>query len=117
MPHRPLAAVLKMRQLAVEDARRAVRNCILAEAAAEEAVTTSEAAIAPEIAAALNWAAEDADVEAFALWLPEAQRRAQNAQARLEVAQQETARARAQLSPMRVQARLLLKQSIRKMTL
>jgi flagellar export protein FliJ len=101
MARDPLQAVLKLRELAVEEARRHVAHCLETETAAGQEVTEVGHAIACETAAAADIAAGDAEVEAFAAWLPQARRRARAAEAKHEAASMETARARAALAASR----------------
>jgi flagellar export protein FliJ len=109
MARDPLQAVLKLRELAVEEARRHVAQCLEAETTAGHELAEMDQAIARETAAASDLAAGDAEVEAFAAWLPQARRRARAAEAKHEAAVMETARARAALAATRAGAEAVQK--------
>ncbi len=95
MPRDPLDALVRVRQIALDEARRALAVCLAAEDAAETARVRSEAAITQERDAAERLDAGDAAVEAFAAWLPIARERLRQTIAAYERSLAETARARA----------------------
>ena len=65
----PLEALLRLRRIAADEARRGLAECLRTEGEAAAAVATIEAAIDRETEAATSLAAGDAEVEAFAAWL------------------------------------------------
>jgi len=89
--------LLKMRRMAVDEARQAVADCLAREDAAEKALAEAQAALARETLAA-QASASDGEVEAFAAWLPYGRRAVQNAQAAKDAAAAETALGRAALT-------------------
>lgn len=95
MARDPLSTLLRVRRVALDEARRALADCLDAEAAAAEALTRAEAEILRERAAAASLDADDAAVEAFAGWLRLARGRAEQARLAHERVTAETARARA----------------------
>jgi hypothetical protein len=97
----PLRTALRLRQLALEEARRSLAICLAEESAAERDAAAAEAEIAREIAAASELSADDAPVDALAAWLPGARRRAADARARHETAQANTSVVRAALAASR----------------
>jgi flagellar export protein FliJ len=101
MARDPLQAVLKLRELAVEEARRDVAACLELETAAGREAAAAEQAIGRETAAATDLSAGDAEVESFAAWLPHGRRRAREAHEKHEAAAMDTARARAVLAASR----------------
>jgi flagellar export protein FliJ len=98
-------ALLRLRRLAVDEARRDLGACLRAEAEAQHAVAAIEQAVGHETEVATDLAAGDAEVEAFAAWL----RRIRPKQLAAEEAEQEaeasTARARAVLAAARAAVR------------
>ncbi len=98
MAHDALEALVRLRHLAVDQARRALADCLAAETTADSAAAALEAQVEHEADAAASLTTEDADVEAFAVWL----RRIRPEQEAVHRAQDEaalaTARARAVLS-------------------
>jgi flagellar export protein FliJ len=95
MKRDPLAAVLRLRRLAMEDATRDFAECLRSEAEAAQAVAAVEAAITSETEVASSLEAGDAVVEAFGAWLKRARKDLRAAQAVYEQSENETARARA----------------------
>ncbi len=85
----PLPVAARLRHLAVNDARRALAECLTAEARAVEALRLIDAAIAAETEAAGDPAGDDQSVEDFANWL-----RRIRVERRAEVAALETAELR-----------------------
>lgn len=96
-----LAATLRLRHLALDDAMRELGNCFRLEAEAEQAVAAVEAAIERETEAASSLTADDAVVEAFGAWLKRARRDLRAAEANRAHAETETVRARAVLTAAR----------------
>jgi flagellar export protein FliJ len=105
MTHDPLEALLRLRRMAVDEARRGLAECLRQEADAATALDAIEASIARETAAAGGLAADDADVEAFARWLRRMLPEQHAAQAAEEDAEAATARARAVLAAARAAVR------------
>ena len=98
MKRDPLAAVIRLRRLAMEDASRDFAECLRSEAETKQAIAAVEAAIERETEIASSLEAGDAVVEAFGAWLKRARRDLRSAQARHEQSESETARARAALA-------------------
>jgi flagellar export protein FliJ len=96
MPRDPLLPLLRLRRLAVDEARRDLAACLRADEEAETAERAAAFAIHREQAAAASLEAGDAAVEAFAAWLPVG--RAALEQARLGRAAAEAATVRARLA-------------------
>jgi hypothetical protein len=69
MSRDPLEALLRLRRMAADEARRGLAECLRAEGEAAAAVATIEAAIDRETEAATSLAVGDAEVEASAGWL------------------------------------------------
>ena len=65
----PLETLLRLRRLAVDQARRGLADCLRVESQAAHSVAAIEAAIEHETEVATNLASGDAEVEAFATWL------------------------------------------------
>lgn len=106
MPARdPVAALLRVRKLALEGAQRDLASCLRAEAAAEERERRARHAVAQEAAAAARLAADDTQVEAFAAWLPVGRQAVAEAEEDAGRVRAETACARAALSAARSAAR------------
>jgi flagellar export protein FliJ len=97
MKRDPLAAVLRLRRLAMEDATRDFAECLRSEAEAGKAVAAVEAAIDRETEIASSLEAGDAVVEAFGAWLKRVRKDLRAAQTLHEHSENETARARAAL--------------------
>jgi putative NADH-flavin reductase len=70
MSRTSLETLVRIRKLAIEDARRGLATCLQAEDAAASSLRLAEAAIVHEQATAMDLNADDAVVEAFAAWLP-----------------------------------------------
>jgi fructose-1-phosphate kinase PfkB-like protein len=87
-----LCVVARLRKLAIDEARRELVARLAAEARAAEADRTAQASMQREHEAASALGAEDAAIEAFAIWLPrglEARSVARDASARAQEAAQE----------------------------
>jgi putative NADH-flavin reductase len=95
MARDPLAILLRVRRAALDEARRALADCLAVEAIAAETLTEAEADIVRERMTAASLDADDAAVEAFAAWLRIARGRTDQARASHERFIAETARARA----------------------
>ncbi|MBN9562976.1 MAG: hypothetical protein J0H14_19955 [Alphaproteobacteria bacterium] len=95
MARDPLAILLRVRRAALDQARRALAECLAAEAIAAKALTKAEADIVQERAMAASLDADDSAVEAFGAWLRIALERVDQARASHERITAETARARA----------------------
>ena len=65
----PLAALLRLRRLTTDQARRELADCLRAESEAKQAITAIDAEIARETEIATSLAGGDAEVEAYAAWL------------------------------------------------
>jgi flagellar export protein FliJ len=65
----PLAALLRLRRLTADQARRELADCLRAESDAKQAITAIDAEIARETEIATSLAGGDAEVEAYAAWL------------------------------------------------
>lgn len=89
-----LHTLLRVRRLAVDEARRALAESIRQEQAAERALADATAAIAKETAAATALSAGDAEVEAFAAWLPQGRAAERRAEERVATAGLASAEAR-----------------------
>ncbi len=97
MSRDPLPALLRVRRMALDEARHRLAATLQAEADAEADALAAERAILTEADAARALTADDGVVETFAAWLPGARRRAEAARAAQEAAQAETSLARAGL--------------------
>ena len=69
MSRDPLDALVRLRRLAVDQARKALADCLRTEEAAEASVARIAAAIDRETDAAASLSTTDAEVEAYAAWL------------------------------------------------
>jgi flagellar export protein FliJ len=69
MNHDPLESLLRLRRLAVDEARRGLADALRSESEAARTIAAVEAAIEREADVASSLAAGDAEVEAFAAWL------------------------------------------------
>ena len=98
MTQDPLESLLRLRRLAVDEARRGLADCLRAESQAAEALAALEAAIERETDVAADLSAGDAEVEAFAAWLRRMRPKQQAAEAQAEAA---TAQGRAILAAAR----------------
>ncbi len=94
MTHEPLVSLLRLRLMAVDEARRGLAECLRLESEATKAVAAIDTAIEQEMGAATSLAAGDAEVEAFAAWLRRIRPRQRAAHAAEEEAEAATARAR-----------------------
>jgi len=94
MTRDPLTALLRLRRLTADQARRALADCLRVESLAAQSVASVDAAIEHETAAATSLASSDAEVEAFAAWLRHIRPKQHAAQAAAEQAEAETVRAR-----------------------
>ncbi len=101
MKREPLAAVVRLRWAAQEDAARELADCLRVEAEAQQAVSAIRAAIERETEAASNLDADDAVVEAFGIWLKRARKDLRDAEAARERAETDTTRSRAVLAAAR----------------
>ncbi len=95
MPREPLAAILRVRRLALDQATRELAECLRVETATGRAVAAVEQAIAQEQKAASSLAGDDLVVEMFGAWLKRARQDLRAAVDARERAEAETARARA----------------------
>jgi flagellar FliJ protein len=100
----PLATVLRIRRITVDDARRQLGVALRAEEEANMAVLAAEAAIGAEGEAASDLMAGDGAVEAYARWLPVGRAQVTAAQAAADRASSEVALARAALTVARAAA-------------
>jgi flagellar export protein FliJ len=105
MKHDPLESLLRLREVAVDEARRHLADCLRIESEAAAKVAAIEAAIARETEAASSLAASDAEVQAFAAWLHRIRPEQQAAHAGEETAEAATAEVRAVLSAARAGVR------------
>lgn len=104
MPRKSLQALLRIRQLTVEEARRSLAECLEREENAEHAAHAVEAEIRRETEAACRLGGGDEAVESFAAWLQRMRPIAKAADAALEAATLRTSEARAVLSAARAAA-------------
>lgn len=105
MKHDPLESLLKLRQMAADQARRHLADCLRTESEAAAAIAAIKAAIARETEAASSLAAGDTEVEAFAAWLRTVRPQQQAASAAQTAAEAATAEARAVLGAARAAVR------------
>jgi flagellar biosynthesis chaperone FliJ len=106
MPTRdPLQALLRVRRLGVDDARRALADSLRAEEQAAAALTAVDMTIRQETEAACRLDADDAVVEQFARWLRRVQDSQRDARAARDAAELMTAQARGVLSAARAAVR------------
>ena len=101
MTQDPLESLLRLRRLAVDEARRGLADCLRAESQAAEALAALEAAIERETDVAADLNAGDAEVEAFAAWLRRMRPKQQAAHAAEAEAEAATAQGRAILAAAR----------------
>jgi flagellar export protein FliJ len=97
MARDPLVPLLKLRRLAVDDARHSLADCLAREDATEKALAEAEGALERETLAAQS-SASDGEVEAFAAWLPYGRLAVQKAQSARDAAAVETTLGRAALT-------------------
>jgi flagellar export protein FliJ len=105
MKQDPLESLLRLREVAVDEARRGLADCLRIESDAAAAVASIEAAIERETEAASSLAAGDNEVETFAAWLRRIRPKQQAARAAEEAAEAATAEARAVLGAARAAVR------------
>jgi colicin import membrane protein len=105
MTQDPLGSLLRLRQVALDEARRELAECLRAESEAGAAVAAIEAAIEHEMEVASSLAAGDAEVEAFAAWLRRIRPEQRAAEAAVAAAEAATAQARAVLGAARAAVR------------
>jgi flagellar export protein FliJ len=107
MKQDPLEALLRLRQVLVDQSRRDLAECLRAEGEAETALATIAASIEHEAEVVTDLTAGDAEVEAFAAWLRRMRPRQQEAQRTAEQAAADTAAARAALAMAQSAARVV----------
>ncbi|HME23574.1 MAG TPA: hypothetical protein VKI44_19990 [Acetobacteraceae bacterium] len=105
MTRDPLEALLRLRRMAADEARRGLAECLRVESEAAVAVAAIEAAIERETEVATNLAAGDAEVEAFGAWFRRIRPKHRSAQAVEAEAEAATASARAVLGAARAAVR------------
>jgi flagellar export protein FliJ len=105
MKQDPLESLLRLREVAVDEARRGLADCLRIESDAAAAVASIEAAIERETEAASSLAAGDNEVETFAAWLRRIRPKQQAARAAEEAAEAATAETRAVLGAARAAVR------------
>jgi len=98
MKRDPLEALLRLRQVAVDQSRRDLTDCLRAEAETEAAVQAIDASIEHEAEVVSDLGAGDAEVEAFAAWLRRMRPQQREAKRAREQAEADTATARAALA-------------------
>ena len=101
MARDPLTTLIKVRQLACDEAQRRLVEALAFEDRAEQMSHCVERTIAQETQAATDVNGSDAMVEAFAAWLPGARQRLATARQVLLDRQAETMRSRAELTACR----------------
>jgi flagellar export protein FliJ len=101
MARDPLHGLVRLRQLAADEARGLLADCLRDEEAAEGAAARIAASIERETDAAISLSTTDAQVEAFAAWLRRIRPEQQAAHAAQDQAEIETARARAMVAAAR----------------
>ena len=101
MRREPLETVLRLRRHAVDEARRALTDSLVAVTEAEMAAHQLQRDIQAETERAADLAGGDAMVEAFAAWLPAARRRLSEARTVQDRHEAEVARCRAELTASR----------------
>jgi flagellar biosynthesis chaperone FliJ len=97
MKRRALQTVLRLRHLAVEEAKRVLAEKLAAETEADAQEHAAQSAIRREIEAATALDAGDGVVEAFAAWLPRGQAVLEQARRRRNEAEMAVTQARAAL--------------------
>ena len=100
----PLATVLRIRRVTVDEARRHLAAALDAEEVAHANADAAEAAIGAEGEIAADLMADDSAVEAYAAWLPVGRARADAARAACERARSDVATARAAVTVARAAA-------------
>ena len=101
MRREPLETVLRLRRHAVDEARRALTDSLVAVTEAEMKAHQIQRDIQLETERAADVSGGDALVEAFAAWLPIARRRLAEARALQDRHEAEVARCRAELTASR----------------
>ena len=104
MARNPVEALLRLRRLTVDEARRDLAACLDEEIAAQAKARAVADEIMRETAAACRLEATDQAVESFAAWLHRMRPAAQAADAALETAVMHTSEARAVLAAARAAA-------------
>jgi flagellar export protein FliJ len=97
MARDPMVPLLKLRRLAVDQARQSLADCLAREQMTEKALAEAEAALDRETLAA-QASASDGEVEAYAAWLPYGRMAVQKAQSARDAAAVETTLGRAALT-------------------
>ena len=100
----PLATVLRIRRVTVDDARRQLAAALQAEDQANVEAEAAETAIGAEGEIAADLTADDRAVEAYAAWLPVGRAKAAAARAACERAGSEVGKARAAVTVARAAA-------------
>ncbi len=100
----PLATVLRLRRITVDEAKMALAAQLRVEDLASRAAAAAAAAIDAECDIAADLMAGDGAVEAFAAWLPVGRARAESARIAYDRASSDVARARAALTAARAAA-------------
>jgi len=98
MKQDPLEALLRLRQVGVDQSRRDLADCLRAEDEAEAAMASISASIEHEAEVVTDLSAGDAEVEAFAAWLHRMRPLQREAQRAVEKAAADIAAARAALA-------------------
>jgi flagellar export protein FliJ len=101
----PLEALLRLRRLTADQARRELADCLRAESEAKQAIAAIDAQIAHETEVATSLAGGDAEVEAYAAWLRRIRPTQQAARVAEAVAVAQTTEARAGLAIARAAVR------------
>jgi flagellar export protein FliJ len=101
----PLESLLRLRRLAVDEARRGLADCLRIESQAAQSVAAIEVAIEHETEVATNLASDDAEVEVFAAWLRRIRPKQHAAHAAEAQAEASTAQGRAVLAAARAAVR------------
>lgn len=101
----PLTSLARVRALAVDDAKRALADCLAAESAARQALRTLDHTIAAETEAASDPSGDDRTVEIFSAWLCRIATERQTAASALERAEVRSNEARIVLTMGRSAAR------------
>ena len=101
MRREPLDTVLRLRRHAVDDARRALTDSLVAATAAEMTAQQLQRDMQAETERAADVSGDDSMVEAFAAWLPAARQRLEAARSVQERQEVEVARCRAELTASR----------------
>jgi hypothetical protein len=105
MSRDPLEALLRLRRMTADEARRGLAECLRIESETVAAVAAIKASIARETEAATSLAADDAEVEAFGAWLRRMRPVQRAAIAAKEDAETATVRARTVLGAARAAVR------------